>query len=193
MPTVKVATTSGEARVVSIMVLAFSADPVVRWVWPDPLQYVMHFPSFVKAFGGKAFAVGSAYYVDDYAGAALWLRPDIQFDEEAVVSVFQTTVSDEIQQAGFGVFEQMAKYHPAEPHWYLPVLGVDPSRHGKGLGSALMKYVLDQCDRDNKPAYLESSNPRNIPFYKRHGFEVLGTIPAGKSLSVFPLLRKPRR
>lgn len=193
MPTVKVATTSDEARVVSIMVLAFSADPVVRWVWPDPLQYVMHFPSFVKAFGGKAFAVGSAYYVDDYAGAALWLPPDIHFDEEAVVEVFQATVSEEIQQAGFGVFEQMAKYHPAEPHWYLPVLGVDPSRHGKGLGSALMKYVLDQCDRDNKPAYLESSNPRNIPFYIRHGFEVLGTIPAGKSLSVFPMLRKPRR
>ena len=192
MPIVKVANTSDEARIVSIMVLAFSSDPVVRWVWPDPQQYLKHFPSFVRAFGGKAFETGSAYYVDDYAGAALWLPPNVHFDENAVTAVFQETVSEEIQRAGFGVFEQMAKYHPAEPHWYLPVLGVDPSRHSKGLGSVLMKYALDQCDRERMPAYLESSNPRNIPFYKRHGFEVLGTIPAGKSLSVYPMLRVPK-
>lgn len=192
MPTVKVATESDEARIFSIMVLAFSADPAVRWVWPDPQQYVKHFPSFVKAFAGKAFAAGSAYYVDDYAGAALWLPPNVHFDEEAVTAVFEETVAEEIRRAGFRVFEQMAKYHPAEPHWYLPVLGVDPSRHGKGLGSVLMKHALDQCDRDNKPAYLESSNPRNIPFYKRHGFGVLGTISAGNSLSVYPMLRKPK-
>lgn len=192
MSTVRVAMTSDEARITSIMVLAFSSDPVVRWVWPDPQQYVKHFPSFVRAFAGKAFATGSAYYVDDYAGAALWLPPNVHFDEEAVTAVFRESVSEEIQRAGVRVFEQMAKYHPAEPHWYLPVLGVDPSRHSKGLGSVLMKYALDKCDLDNKSAYLESSNPRNIPFYKRHGFEVLGTITAGKSLSVYPMLRRPK-
>jgi hypothetical protein len=63
-PIVKTATVSDEASAIAVVVLAFSADPAVRWTWPDPNQYLMHFPSFVRAFGGNAFAHESAYYVD---------------------------------------------------------------------------------------------------------------------------------
>jgi len=90
------------------------------------------------------------------------------------------------------VFEQMGTYHPSEPHWYLPLIGVDPKYHGHGFGSALLHYTLNLCDRDNKLAYLESSNPRNIPLYERHGFELRGTIQIGASPPISPMLRKPR-
>ena len=83
----------------------------------------------------------------------------------------------------------MAAYHPSEPHWYLPLIGVDPAHQGDGHGNALMVYALAQCDRDHKPAYLESSNPRNIPFYQRHGFEPLGAIQVGSSPTLIPMLR----
>jgi hypothetical protein len=73
MPIIKTATATDEAAVIAVVVLAFSADPAARWTWPDANQYLMHFPSFVRAFGGKAFAHGHAYYVDGYAGAVLWL------------------------------------------------------------------------------------------------------------------------
>jgi hypothetical protein len=55
-----------------------------------------------------------------------------------------------------------------------------------------MAYALARCDRDHAPAYLESSNPRNIPFYSRHGFEPLGAIQVGSSPTVVPMLRGPR-
>lgn len=55
-----------------------------------------------------------------------------------------------------------------------------------------MKHTLDACDRDHAPAYLESSNPKNIPLYERHEFELLGTIQVGTSPPIFPMLRKPR-
>jgi GNAT superfamily N-acetyltransferase len=71
------------------------------------------------------------------------------------------------------VFEKMENYHPNEPHWYSPLLRVDPLHHGKGLGSALLQYTLAVCDQDNKIVYLESSNLKNIPFYEPHGFEML--------------------
>jgi predicted acetyltransferase len=61
---------------------------------------------------------------------------------------------------------------------------VDPSQQSKGFGSALLQHTLIQFDRDNKLAYLESSNPRNIPLYKRHGFELLGSIQIGTSPSI---------
>jgi GNAT superfamily N-acetyltransferase len=192
MPTVKTATASVEAAAIDVVVLAFSADPAARWTWPDPRQYLTHFPRFVKAFGGKAFTHGSAYYIDGYAGAALWLPPDVHPDEDVMTELLQRTASDRIQNDVFALLEEMGRYHPSEPHWYLPLMGVDPLQQGKRLGSALMQHALIPCDRDHKLAYLESTNPKNIPLYERHGFELLGTIQVGASPPLFPMLRKPR-
>jgi ribosomal protein S18 acetylase RimI-like enzyme len=86
----------------------------------------------------------------------------------------------------------MAKYHPSEPHWYLPMIGVDPAHQGKGHGDALMVHALRRCDRDRVPAYLESTNPRNISLYLRHGFQALGTIQVASSPTLVPMLRRPR-
>ncbi len=192
-PEIRTAMASDEDHITNVILLAFSADPVVRWVWPDSRQYFAHFPSFVRAFGGKAFTHGSAYYIEGYVGAALWLPPDIHIDENEIGSVLERSVSEKTRKDVFAVFEQMGSYHPSEPHWYLPLMAVDPSKQGKGFGSALMEHALLQCDRDHKLAYLEASNPRNKPLYERHGFELLGTIQAGSSPPFFPMLRKPQR
>ena len=186
-----VASASDEESTIDVLVRAFSADPVAQWIWPDSQQYQMYFPSFVRAFGGKAFTHGSAYYVDGYAAAALWLPPGVLPDEDILSSIFQRSVSEQIQKDVFTVFEQMGRYHPSEPHWYLPLMGVDPLKQGKGFGSALMQHALVQCDRESRFAYLESSSPRSVPFYKRHGFELLGTIQLGNSPPIFPMLRRP--
>jgi Acetyltransferases len=191
-PVIKTATKSDEAPAIDVVVLAFGADPAARWTWPDPQQYLMHFPRFVQAFGGKAFTHESAYYVDGYAGAALWLPPDVHPDEDVLITLLQRTASEQIQQDVFAVFEEMGRYHPSEPHWFLPLMGVDPFQQGKGYGSALMQHALIPCDRDHKLAYLESSNPKNIPLYERHGFELLGRIQVGTSPTIFPMLRKTR-
>ena len=103
---------------------------------------------------------------------------------------FQRTVPEQDQETLFAVFEQMGQYHPDEPHWYLPLIGVDPAQQGKGYGSALLKYALRRCDEDGSPADSESSNPKNIPLYRRHGFEVLGTIQVGSSPPITPMLRR---
>jgi hypothetical protein len=46
---------SEEARAVAVQVMAFGADPVMRWLYPEPDEYLTHFPRFVRAFGGRAF------------------------------------------------------------------------------------------------------------------------------------------
>ena len=191
-PTVKTTTPADEVPAIDTMVLAFAADPVARWCWPDSHQYLTSMPSFTRAFGGGAFVHNGAHCTDDYAGTALWLPPNVHPEDEALVQVLERTVSESIRGDLFAVFEQMAKYHPSEPHWYLPLIGVDPAHQGKGCGSALMTYALQECDRHHSPAYLESTNPRNIPLYRRHGFEVLGTIQVGASPPLVPMLRQPR-
>ncbi len=191
--TVRIMTMADEPSAIDTITLAFSTDPVARWCWPDPHQYLTSMPSFVRAFAGRAFKHDSAYCNQAYTGVALWLPPNVGSDEQALGDVVQRTVSESILDNFFAVFEQMGKYHPKVPHWYLPLIGVDPSSQGKGFGSALMKHALKVCDREQKPAYLESTNPKNIPLYERHGFEVLGTIRVGTCPPLVPMFREPHR
>src|SRR5262249_12711452 len=93
-PKIKSAATADEAAVIAVIPLAFSTDPVVRWAYPDPHQYFTHFPPFVRAFGGKAFAHGSAYYVDGYAGAALWLPPEVHPNDDELSAILEHTVTE---------------------------------------------------------------------------------------------------
>ncbi|HYB53912.1 MAG TPA: GNAT family N-acetyltransferase, partial [Thermoanaerobaculia bacterium] len=82
---------------------------------------------------------------------------------------------------------------PDEPHWYLPMIGVEPMAQRRGLGAELMRHGVARCDREGTLAYLESSNPRNISLYLRFGFDVLDEIRVGAAPLVTPMLRRPRR
>lgn len=190
--TIRSATTADEATVIDVITLAFSADPVARWMFPNPHQYLAYAPQVMQTFGGRAFDCGTAHVIEGGVGAALWLPPNVEPDEEALISVMQSGVAEQDQADVFAVLEQMGKAHPDEPHWYLPLIGVDPAQQCKGFGSALMQHALQVCDRDGTPAYLESSNPRNIPLYQRLGFELLDAIQVGASPPIFPMVRRPR-
>ena len=192
-PMIKTVTPSSADQVVGTIVLAFSADPIARWFYPDPHQYLLHLPSFVRAFAGRAFEYNSAHYIDGYSGAALWLPPDVHPDENALSELLQRSIPEENQQEIFAFMEQMDRSHPSEPHWYLPMIGVDPGKQGNGYGSALLKHALARCDGEDKLAYLEASSPKSIPLYQRHGFELASTIQVGSSPPMFPMVRKPRR
>lgn len=191
-PAIKVMAAADEDAALETIVLAFAADPMARWTWPGAHQYLSAMPRMVRAFGSRAYANGTAFGADGYAGISLWLPPGVEADEEALGAVLGSTVASSLAPETEAVFEQMAKYHPTEPHWYLPLIGVDPAHQGEGLGDALMAFALERCDRDRMPAYLESSNPRNIPFYRRHGFEELGAIQTGSSPTLVPMLRPAR-
>jgi len=192
MITIKKVASAEQDNAVSAIVKAFSADRAARWMYPESQQYREHFQSFVKAFAGSAFEHGSADIVDGYLAAALWLPPGIHPDEEAMGKLIRSTVLESDQANVFALFQEMDRYHPAEPHWYLPMIGVDPAQQRKGYGSALLQHALARCDRENKFAYLESTSPRSVQLYQRHGFELLGTIQVGTSPQLFPMLRKPR-
>jgi GNAT superfamily N-acetyltransferase len=192
-PRLTMATPEDIDRCSAVLTLAFSSDPACRWAWPDPGQYLEAFPAFVRAFGGRAFHVGAADRAFDYCAAALWLPPGESPDDEALAALIQRTIKPELQGALFALFERMDRYHPREPHWHLPLIGVDPAAQGLGYGSALLDRMLATCDRDRKPAYLEATSPRNVPLYKRHGFVPLGEIRVTGSPPIVPMLREPRR
>lgn len=178
-------------RVLSCLALGFAADPVMRWLYPEPTSFLADFPRVADLFGGRAFEHSAAYRNDDFTAAALWLPPGVHPDEEGLVACFEKTVATDKLDRLFSLFEQMARYHPDEPCRHLAFIAVDPARQGKGLGAALLEEGLRHCDRDGIPAYLESTNPANLSLYRRYGFEQIGLIEADSAPSLFPMLRPP--
>ena len=190
MQELAVVPTTDEDRAIATITIAFGKDPVVRWVLRDANSYLRYWPPLVKAFGGAAFAQGTADSIDDDGGVALWLAPGVGADEEAMGAILEEAVTPADQEDVFALLGQMGEFHPTEPHWYLPLIGVDAPRTSRGYGSALLRHALDRCDRDGLPAYLEATSPWNRALYARHGFEDIGVIQVGESPPMWPMLRK---
>jgi GNAT superfamily N-acetyltransferase len=182
-----------ESAILHSLISAFRADPALRWLYPEPERFLAHFPAFIRAFGGRAFAHGSAQHLDGYLGAALWLPPGVGPNEEALISLLENSVAPSALPDVFDVFEEMDRFHPAEPHWHLALLGIVAFHQGNGGGSALLRHALAECDRRGEVAYLESSNARNISLYLRHGFVPLGELRVGSAPPIFPMSRQPVR
>ena len=181
-----------QQAVIAVITLAFSSDPMTRWAFPDPGTYLTVMPQMARAFGGNGFAHGAAHLTAGGTAAAIWLPPGVHADSKGLAALAEEHTPREQRADMERVFAQMETHHPSEPCWYLPLIGVDPHSQGRGYGSALLRHTLKQCDRDGMPAYLESSNPRNIPLYQRHGFEIIGAIQSGTSPAIVPMLRRPR-
>jgi ribosomal protein S18 acetylase RimI-like enzyme len=172
--------------------LAFTADPFLRWLYPGAEQYLKSFPDVLQAFGGVAFPENTVWRLDDFAAVALWLRPGVEPDADATLAVLNATVASDKLEDLLAVFVQMDEAHPKTRHWYLPWFGVDCALQGQGFGAELMRQCLKVLDTDRLPAYLDSTTPRNIPFYERHGFEVTAESRAGLSPPITSMLRAPR-
>jgi GNAT superfamily N-acetyltransferase len=183
---------SEQDKAIATIAIAFANDPMMRWTF-SPAAYFKFALPLIRAFGGNAFIHNCADQVADFAAAALWLPPRVEPDHETMGKIFGSLdFSPAREKEGEVVFEQMERFHPKEPHWYLPLIGTDPIHQGKGYGTALMEYAMRRCDRDRMPAYLESSNPVNIPLYERFGFQVIGKIQSGSSPVLTPMFRPAR-
>ena len=179
-------------HVIDVLTLGFAADPVMRWLYPEPHRYLKHFPETLRLIGRAAFDDKTALSTSDGRAAALWLSPRASPDSNSVLTFFRAVLSDKVLEDVYKIYEIMDEFQPDEPGWHLVFVATDPPSRGKGHGSALVDYMLPRCDAEQKVAYLENTNPANIAFYQRHGFEVLGEVRTGKAPPFFPMQRKPR-
>lgn len=181
-----------QPRCINTLVAAFAEDPVARWVFPDPGRYLEHFPRLVESFAQVSVRDGTAWEVGGFSGAAVWLAPGQEPDEEHLAAAVAEGVPAPRQPEVLELFERMSESHPQGPHWYLPLIGVEPRRQGRGCGSALLSRMTRVCDREGLPAYLEATHAANVALYERHGFHALGVLRAGSSPPMVRMLREPR-
>lgn len=178
---------------------AFHADPVMRWVLPDDAARARGLAQMFATMTRHHFLRGGGVEVatagGGVGGAALWDPPgrwkQTRLEELLMLPAFVRAFGNRIGH-GQQVAELLKDNHPEEPHWYLAIIGSDPSVRGTGLGHALMRSRLDRCDAEYAPAYLESSNPDNVPYYERFGFEVTGELRVPDGPPLWAMWRQPR-
>lgn len=175
----------------SLMTAAFLADPAARYIWSGAHQFMSVFPEYSLLYQGAAIANNTAWATEDFSAAIAWLAPGQLPDGDKIFDLAMSTCDKGKQEEVARFFHEVESYFPDEPCWYLPIVGVDPAYLGRGIGHFLMEESLKFVDEEKQAAYLESSNPRNIKFYREFGFEPLGQIElGGKALST-PMFRKP--
>jgi ribosomal protein S18 acetylase RimI-like enzyme len=196
--------TAGEADrelVVRLLDAAFQDDPVSGWVFPGDDYRRTHHHKLMAAFTAIVLDEGRIDVTEDGSACALWVSvpaaaPDGDHEEDDGDEDGFARMREAIDPGNerielIGRLTEQA--HPVgRPHAYLWMIGVRPERQGEGLGSALIRHVLDRCDREGLPAYLEASNARSRTLYERLGFTFTGrpvALPDGPPM--WPMWREP--
>jgi ribosomal protein S18 acetylase RimI-like enzyme len=166
------------AVVARVQARAFFDDPLQVWALPDETTRLAVLERVFELLSRHASVPAGESYTDSTrACAAFWVPPGgfVPGREEAAAMAPILEVLGADANARFRAAEDtMRARRPADLHFYLQGLGVDPPRQGEGLGSAVVHPVLERCDADRIPAYLETTKERNVGFYARHGFAVVG-------------------
>lgn len=163
---------------------SFANDPMFNWVFPKAQLYPYFFHMLVK---DVYLPRGIVHMADQGRAAALWLPPQERFQVAPRLGLLKFSLKL-VRQDGLRPVWRLhqqgwvfARHLPREPHYYLQFLGCRQQDQGKGYGAALLREGTRICDERGMPAYLESSNIRNLPLYQRHGFEVIATQAVAKN------------
>lgn len=162
------------------MALAFFDDPVVGHCFRDEAHRMRRIRRGFELFLRRVYLPGGACHVAaGLVGGALWLPPGTwklgRLDQlrllPAMARIYGSELPRVLQVLGF-----LEERHPHDPHYYLAFLGVQPDAQGCGIGSALLAWAIERCERDALPAYLEASSERNRALYERNGFDVVEEV-----------------
>lgn len=168
-------------QVAALLGEAFAEDPLQDWIMEGvgaaerPARRVDWWRFMLR----HAPPGAEVHTTGDGSGAACWHPPGAAKPPPEVVGEFRRLVAElagERAEAVLAGLARIAGRAPAEPHWHLAAVGVAPDRRSNGVGSRLLAPMLARCDRLGLGAYLESSNPRNLGFYRRLGFAVTGEL-----------------
>jgi ribosomal protein S18 acetylase RimI-like enzyme len=177
---VRRAALSDRDAVVRALVRSFDADPVANYLLRSDAGRARAFQNFFDvSFRRLTLPFGETWIADDGKGTALWTPPGRWSTFGALLSAPKL-----VQAVGLGRIphvlasvNRVQSRHPKAPHYYLFAIGVDPAHHGRGIGSALLREVLQKCDAEGASAYLEASTRGSAKLYERHGFRVTEELP----------------
>jgi ribosomal protein S18 acetylase RimI-like enzyme len=196
-PAVRRATAADVPGLAAMLARAFLDDPVAGWAWRADGLRLDALERFQAVRMRQLMDGQEIWTTDELTSAALWAPPGrwhMTLRETAMLvpCFLRPSLFARMPVVALG-WERLERSHPrSPPHFYLAVLGTEPDAQGHGLGSAVLRPVIEQCDSDQVGAYLESSKERNVDFYARHGFRVVKEIRLLRGPKMWAMWRDPR-
>lgn len=182
-PSIELARTERVPALAAVLAAGFEADPMVRWPFHEH-DVVLRAESMFAALLAEYQRLDMAWEAGDGTGVAAWIPPGSDVGLEQVNVATWPLIPPLTDDGGtrYRAFWDWLEAHiPDEPHWMLDMVAVHPAHQGLGVGTALIRHGLAFADRDGVPAFLETGNPRNVPYYERLGFRIAqeGDAPDG--------------
>jgi GNAT superfamily N-acetyltransferase len=185
-----------------VLARAFQLDPPMVYVWPDATVRARVLPSLMKAFVTYGSMFGEPLTTSGKPEAvALWLplddlSDDPERDRQAGIDQIPAILGADAFTRLMHIATAVGRFHQRSApgkHLYLSFLGVEPSRQGQGLGSSLIRPMLERADADGLPCYLDTFQPRNVPLYQKHGFKItVEEVEPNSGVRGWGFLREPR-
>jgi GNAT superfamily N-acetyltransferase len=189
---------AGEVDVLArTLARAFYEDPAIMWLLPDDARRLAASTRAFHTFLRRIWLPHEETYVaQDGRGVCVWEPPGAWkvgwVDQLALLPAVARVYGRGLPRL-LSALARLESNHPREPHYYLPFVGVEPELQGQGIGSAVMRPILDRCDREGVAAYLEASTERNRALYERLGFAVTEQVKLGRGAPpVWRMWREPK-
>lgn len=187
---------------VDVLTRSFMDDPIYLCVFPDPVERRRSLRALWDALVRYCQRYGVIHTTGELEGVVCWLPPGntrmtflrhlrTGFVFIRAVKVFQSKSRKKCLHL-LSRIDDLHKRIMTRPHWYLWVLGVDPSARGQGVGGRLLEPVLSRADADGVPCYLETQSEWNVAFYERRGFVIKSIETMDElGLKIWIMVREP--
>jgi GNAT superfamily N-acetyltransferase len=174
---------------------AFHDDPFMGCLFRDAASRPRKLPKLFRLLFKLALPLGGCVVTSGCEAAALWRPPEhwelhwghYIANAAAFIDLFGADIPHALR-----IMDIVERKHPHAPHWYLQVLGTDPTRQGRGYAGLLMRHQLAIVDTDGLPAYLETAKAANVPVYSHYGFEVTDEVALPGGVTSYSMWRQAR-
>jgi GNAT superfamily N-acetyltransferase len=184
-----------DGTLVALLVRAYADEPLMNWAFRDDDRREVAWAAYFREMLKLYRATGLVFTNPQRTACALWATPGNWRISRALELKLAPTILRMLGfrrlRRGLRLMHRLQAEHPEEPHYYLNLVGVEPSLQGGGIGSSLIRAGLDRADAAGLGAYLETAQPRNVPLYERHGFRTSKLVEFGQSSPQCWLMWRP--
>lgn len=182
---------------VDALVSAFAGDPLIQFLFSASSDPDAHLGTFFRTLLEVRVALGMPAVCAEERGRILgaamgydtsrppWEPPQLAAWAQLMVAV--DGLGSRLHE-----YETLAdSFMPAQPHYYLGVIGVRAGQQGSGVGARLLGEFCDMSSTTptSHGVYLETASAMSLRFYLRNGFEVRGEGRLGKDTQLWCVFR----
>jgi GNAT superfamily N-acetyltransferase len=186
---------------IKMLTRAFSNYPLLTHYFPEESERQAVSENIMALSIYTCLRYGQVYATSDrLEGAAVW-SPSENYPASFWRVLRSVPLSHILGISGSGAYRIQAvdrflldihKRLVPYKHFYLEILGVDPSVQKQGFSSKLIRPMLQRLDAAGLQCFLETQDPRDVPIYQHFGFEIIDqSIIPDSPLTSWALLYKP--